>query len=111
MINIKADSLEVKVWENYSRTKSSSIDFGGIPKSKFKYYIIRELSKPNEPTRVIDKIGTGNYEYSDNTDLQWNISNETKKIAEFSCQKAIVNAFGRDFTAWFTREIPINDGS
>lgn len=41
---------------------------------------------------------------------KWKIENETAKINGFTCQKAITNYKGRDWTAWFTTEIPISEG-
>lgn len=43
-------------------------------------------------------------------DLQWKLFNETKKIGNFNCQKAIGTLRGREYIAWFTNEIPIPFG-
>jgi GLPGLI family protein len=40
----------------------------------------------------------------------WKIENETKKIADYVCKKAIAEYKGREWIAWFTDEIPIPDG-
>lgn len=40
----------------------------------------------------------------------WNLKNETKKIGEFNCQKATIQFRGREYTAWFTKEIPVPFG-
>ncbi|WP_430412718.1 GLPGLI family protein [Kordia sp.] len=42
--------------------------------------------------------------------INWEIKEETKKIANFECQKAITRFRGRSYTAWFTNKIPISDG-
>ena len=44
--------------------------------------------------------------------LEWNwqITNEVKVIDNYNCRKAVSTAFGYDFTAWFTEEIPVNAG-
>ncbi len=42
--------------------------------------------------------------------LNWAILPEKSKIANFDVQKATVNYGGRKWTAWFTTEIPIQDG-
>ena len=42
--------------------------------------------------------------------MEWELINEKKQIAGFSCQKSQTFAFGRKFIAWFTTEIPISDG-
>ena len=40
----------------------------------------------------------------------WKILNETKEFAGYKCQKATCNFRGRNYVAWFTREITINEG-
>lgn len=42
--------------------------------------------------------------------LNWKILSENKKIASYNTQKAVVEYGGRNWVAWFTTEIPINDG-
>ncbi|QBO59571.1 GLPGLI family protein [Chryseobacterium salivictor] len=42
--------------------------------------------------------------------LKWEILSEKKKIGNNNCQKASVNYGGREWTAWFTNDISINDG-
>lgn len=40
----------------------------------------------------------------------WEIVNETDTVFNYKCQKAITTYAGRTYTAWFTMDIPINDG-
>lgn len=40
----------------------------------------------------------------------WEIINETDTVFNYPCQKAKTNYAGRTYTAWFTMDIPINDG-
>lgn len=40
----------------------------------------------------------------------WKLLKETKNINQYNCQRAEVVYGGRQWTAWFTRDIPINDG-
>ncbi|MDR6966591.1 GLPGLI family protein [Flavobacterium arsenatis] len=44
------------------------------------------------------------------TKIDWKISNETKKIGNFTCKKATALFRGRNYTAWFTSEIPVPFG-
>jgi GLPGLI family protein len=57
---------------------------------------------------VIDII-TYRYEEKDATP-QWIISDETATILSYSCQKATARFRGRDWTVWFTMDIPLNAG-
>lgn len=43
-------------------------------------------------------------------EIAWKISKESKKIGPYLCQKAITAFRGRNYTAWFTRDLPINSG-
>ena len=42
--------------------------------------------------------------------FNWEMSEDTITIAGYLCQKATCRFRGRDFTAWFTTEIPISNG-
>lgn len=42
--------------------------------------------------------------------FDWKITNEIRRIGEFTCQKATAKFKGRIWEAWFTQEIPINEG-
>lgn len=42
--------------------------------------------------------------------INWKLVNETKKIGKFLCKKAVANFRGRDYTAWYTKEIPVPYG-
>lgn len=41
---------------------------------------------------------------------QWQFMEEETEILGYLCQKAVCRFQGRDYTAWFTLDIPINDG-
>ena len=40
----------------------------------------------------------------------WTITDDTKQIYGYDCQKATTKYLGRDFEAWYTLEIPISNG-
>lgn len=44
------------------------------------------------------------------TKINWKIEKESKKIGEFSCKKATANFRGRNYTVWFTTQIPLPFG-
>lgn len=41
---------------------------------------------------------------------KWKILNEFKKIDSLNCQKAVTNFRGRNYTAYFTKDIPLPEG-
>ena len=44
------------------------------------------------------------------TALNWNITNESMVILSYTCKKATTTFLGRQYEAWFTTDIPINNG-
>ena len=51
------------------------------------------------------------YTYNETiSDFNWVISNETKEILSYSCRKATTVFRGREYEAWFTTDIPLNNG-
>lgn len=51
------------------------------------------------------------YEYEElQPEFKWQLHNESKKILDYQCKKATVKYRGREFTAWYTSEIPVNNG-
>ena len=42
--------------------------------------------------------------------MDWQIKNETKKIEDYVCNKATTFFRGRNYTAWYSTDIPIKLG-
>lgn len=58
-----------------------------------------------------DRIGMRQHRYTEELKKpQWTITQETKTVANYSCQKAEADYLGRKWIAWFSVEIPISDG-
>lgn len=72
-------------------------------------FIISKNYETNE-TMIHDKIATQRYKYTDNASFDWKIGTETKTISGYNCQIATLNFGGRSYVAWFTFQIPIQDG-
>lgn len=77
--------LGVEIYKNFSKNEVTFIELGTALRSDFLY---------NENIPIIN----------------WNISNVTSTIASYTCQKATAEFRGRKYEAWFTSEIPINNG-
>lgn len=50
------------------------------------------------------------YKVKQDVDLKWKLTEEFSKILNYDVQKATAEFGGRRWTAWFTKEIPIQDG-
>ena len=48
--------------------------------------------------------------YKEKPDFKWAISNEKAKIGEYNAQKATTDFGGRKWTAWFSTDLPFQDG-
>ncbi|MCL1667080.1 GLPGLI family protein [Elizabethkingia ursingii] len=86
---------------------SKSFGEGGID------YII-EKSYPDFKIEFNTSVGMGigntDYKVFDDRKLSWKILSDKQKIGEFDTQKAEATFAGRKWTAWFTTEIPFQDG-
>lgn len=73
-----------------------------------KFFVTKDLKK-NNILKIINNL-QDIYSLPINEKILWEISNEKKKIGNFICQKATVNYGGREWEAWFTIDIPIQEG-
>ncbi len=69
-----------------------------------------EKDKKNQKTIFKDRIGRDVYTYDEDRPLNWKIMQETTKIGEYKVQKAETDFAGRKWTAWFTTDLPYQDG-
>lgn len=81
-----------------------------IQGEKFNEVIV--LDYPTKGSSLVQEyIGGGAKRYIDNGAKQnWAITDDTENIAGYECHKATCNFRGRDYTAWYTEEIPIPRG-
>lgn len=106
---IQNDSLADAVFQEFSK-------IGQMPKLKklgnknalfmhriFKTYPIHEVV-------YTGLIALDYFSYRENPNLNWKISDEKQKIGIYNTQKATTDFGGRKWIAWFTTEIPFQDG-
>ena len=64
----------------------------------------------NSEINYIFPTGTTHYNVYFDPKINWKITSETKMFNGYKVQKATSRIFERDWTVWFTNEIPISDG-
>lgn len=75
------------------------------------YYVFKQKPNTNKITFISSDRDAQNYLVNENININWNISNDNDTtILGYKCRKATTNYAGRDYIAWFTLDIPINDG-
>jgi len=73
-------------------------------------YIYKNYPKKGD-LLITDYMGGKNFKSLDKTKFNWNIIPDTTQIiAGYICQAATTHFAGRNFTAWFTKDIPISEG-
>lgn len=65
---------------------------------------------PDYKLNLHRKLGMDAYNISDDRKINWKISSDKEKIGEWNAQKAEADFAGRHWIAWFSTEIPIQDG-
>lgn len=69
-----------------------------------------EKDKKDQKIIFKDRLGRDNYSYEEDRPMSWKILTETTKIGEYKVQKAETDFAGRKWTAWFTTDLPYQDG-
>lgn len=65
---------------------------------------------PDFKTYLFRSISMDKYKIREDKKPEWKILPEKQKIGAYNAQKATTSFGGRDWTAWFTTDIPIQDG-
>ncbi len=94
--------------KRYSETKDESAMKAVVYQTFL--YIFRSTS--DNTMTVYDRAGS--LEYGVYTEplgeIQWEISDSTKSVLGYDCIKATANYHGRNWTAWFAPDIPLQEG-
>lgn len=100
IIKSQVEEMEkTKAWKDLSKS---------IKMPKFSFKVIK--SYPSMTSTYEDRISRNMFGYDENLKFEWKISNEKEKIGEYNTQKATADFGGRHWTAWFSTDIPFQDG-
>ncbi|WP_312991491.1 GLPGLI family protein [Chryseobacterium flavum] len=105
---IKRDSIMQKAFQGGGGRGSINRDQMENLRTSINYSV--EKDKTNQKIFFKDRIGRDMYSYEEDRPLSWTISSETTKIGEYKVQKAETDFAGRKWTAWFTTDLPYQDG-
>ncbi|MBA5791899.1 GLPGLI family protein [Flavobacterium sp. xlx-214] len=86
------------------KSGSGSTDYSKFPDEYIK------VDHAKNKIEMIRDIRKKFFLVTDELNYKWIITNETKKINDFTCYKATTTFRGNNFEAWFTPDIPINAG-
>lgn len=90
---------KTKAWKDLSKTIK-------MPKFAFKIYKMY----PDMKEQYVDRISKNLFAYEDDVKFDWKILSDKEKIGEYNTQKATTEFGGRKWTAWFSTDIPFQDG-
>lgn len=65
---------------------------------------------PDYKTNIHRRLSMDAYSIAEDRKINWKISSEKEKIGEWNAQKAEADFAGRHWIAWFSTDIPIQDG-
>lgn len=95
-----------KIWRQLFLSGWETDNF---PYKRTKTYVHKNY--PPGKTTVVDGVNADEYRYTEDFEKQeWEIQPETKEILGYPCQKAACEFRGRVYDAWFTPEIPVDNG-
>lgn len=75
---------------------------------KFTHIIVKEY--PGMDQIFTEYILQDRVNYKEKPSMDWKITTEKSKIGEYNAQKATASFGGRQWTAWFSNELPFQDG-
>ncbi|WBV58821.1 GLPGLI family protein [Chryseobacterium daecheongense] len=105
---ITRDSLFKAEIEKGKASKSMVFDLRKIKQAKVNFRVSKDY--PNLETIYHTSINADNIALKENNKINWTIFPETKNIEGFKVQKATTTFGGRNWEAWFTNDIQIQDG-
>ena len=99
-IRAKRDSSIFNIKQRNSNSMGNNLPIG---KMKMKIY-------KGHKKYSIESIGIEQFKIPYDQKLNWILTPDTKIVSSYNCQKATVIFGGRKWNAWFTSEIPYQDG-
>lgn len=93
--------------KQYEVDSIRSNGFNGFAVGDHSFTVIK---KPQNSTSKYYFVFRDSYKLTESDNLNWKIEKEITKKNNYTCQKATLNYKGRTWEAWFTQEIPVQEG-
>lgn len=104
-----ADSTAMADLEKQIKGGSGNININKTERQgQVSYKVTKQY--PDFKTYLFTKVSTDQYKVKEDTKPVWKILSDKQKIGEYNAQKATTTFGGREWTAWFTTDIPFQDG-
>lgn len=104
-----ADSTSRADLEKQIKSGSGSISVNRRDRpGQVSYKITKDY--PDFKTYLFTNISTDKYKIREDQKPEWKILPDKQKIGEYNTQKATTSYGGREWTAWFSSDIPFQDG-
>lgn len=110
--SVAQDSLLKAKFEEIQRTKVYQDISKSVKMPKFAYKIVKYYPDMNleYSEGIINGMSPIELTYKEHLKFNWKILPEKSKIGEYNVQKASTEFGGRNWTAWFSSDIPLQDG-
>ncbi|MDE5813205.1 MAG: GLPGLI family protein [Muribaculaceae bacterium] len=107
--SLKSTPKGASMLKNQTETSVHAGKFEAMPQRDGSYYIMKSFNDNN--MRCYDSTSLELFYYDETSDgWEWEISDSTKNVLGYECIKATSDYHGRKWEAWFSLEIPINNG-
>lgn len=106
--NYYIDSLRHRLDKGLISNETMSAGFTKYRTGGPKHFIITNKEKFSSNIRYTTINET--FETEDNYSLNWKLGIKTDSIAGYLCRNAFTNFRGRDYTAWYSTDIPLQYG-
>lgn len=101
---VKRDSLMDRMRSTGSFNRDQMMNL----RSSIEYTVEKDLK--NQKSTFKERIGRDIYSYEEDRTFDWKIMPETVTIGNYKAQKATATFAGRTWNAWFTTDVPFQDG-
>ena len=102
--SLKRDSIMQRMRDTRNFNPAQAAEL----RTNIDYRIEKNLNE--QKISFVGRIGRDQYQYQEDRTLDWKILPETAVIGTYKTQKAKTDFAGRKWNAWFTQDIPLQEG-